>query len=438
MLNNQKVIIGFLMCFINTFSYAVPTIQHWQTKSGAMVYFVPTEGLPILDVQLVFDAGSVRDTKQPGIASLTNGLLNEGAGGLSAQQIAEQLESVGAQLGLSASRDFASISYRSLTEASALTSSWAVLKKVLTEPTFPKKEFQRVKRNTLLGIKKREESPGTLAQLAIYKAMFKNHPYANAIQGELESVKGIEILDLKQFYNQYYVANNLVVVLVGGVERKQAEQLVNQLLSELPSGEKAAPIARVADIKEGVTIHQEYSSQQTHLMYGIPVLRHNDPDYFPLYVGNHILGGSGFSSRIVKQIREERGLAYSAYSYFNPMVYTGPFLMGLQTKNSNAAEAATTVIDVLKTFIEDGPTEEELIASKKNISGGFALKLDSNKKLLGNVVGIVVSGAPLDYLNSYLKNVKSITREQIKEAFQRRIDMNKMVMVTVGNSGGEE
>ncbi|PCI68455.1 MAG: peptidase M16 [Piscirickettsiaceae bacterium] len=436
--NNQHYMIGFLVCLVSTCSFAVPTIQHWQTKSGAKVYFVPTEGLPILDVRLVFDAGSVRDGNQTGVASLTNGMLNEGAGGLSAQQIAEQLESVGAQLGLSASRDFASISYRSLTDASALKASWAVLKKVLTQPRFPNKEFQRVKKNTLLGIKKREESPGTLAQLALYKAMFKNHPYANAIQGERESVQSIEQADLKRFYKQYYVANNVVVVLVGGVERKQAEQLISELLSELPSGKKATPIATVADIKQGMDIHQEYPSQQTHLMYGMPVLAHNDPDYFPLYVGNHILGGSGFGSRIVKDIREKRGLAYSAYSYFHPMMNRGPFLVGLQTKNANVTEAKSAIKNVLKTFIDDGPTDEELLASKKNISGGFALKLDSNKKLLASVVGIVVSGAPLDYLNSYLQHVKAVTREQIKEAFQRRIDMNKMVMVTVGNATGDK
>jgi len=247
-------------------------------------------------------------------------------------------------------------------------------------------------------------------------------------------VSALEVVDLKQFYQQYYVANNLTVVLVGGVTQEQAKKMVQELVGSLPAGKKASLLPEVnADI-EGKTIHQEYPSQQTHLMYSLPVLKQNDPDYFPLYVGNHILGGSGFSSRIVKEIREERGLAYSAYSYFRPMRQKGPFLIGLQTRNEKVSEASTAVKQTLQTFIQHGPTDEELTAAKKNIMGGFALKLDSNKKLLANVVGIVTSGVPLDYLNSYTQKVAAVTQEQIMQAFQQRVKMSSMVMVTVGQS----
>jgi zinc protease len=438
MVINQRVAIGFILALASTVSTALPSIQHWQTKNGAKVFFVPTKGLPILDVQLVFNAGSAHDGRKNGLAALTSTMLNEGAGGLTAQAIAEELESVGAQLGASSSRDFTTIKYRSLTDQSALTTSWTVLKKVLNQPEFPLLDFKREKERTLLGIKRREESPGTLAQLALYKAMYKDHPYANAIAGEVDSVTNINVEDLISFYKTHYVAKNLIVVLVGGISRDQAEQLVGDLVNDLPEGEKTSKIQTVKDVKQGAEIHREYSSQQTHLMYSLPVLTHNDADYFALYVGNHILGGSGFSSRIVKDIREERGLAYSAYSYFHPMIEKGPFLIGLQTRNEKVAEASTAVKAVLKEFIDNGPSEEELIAAKKNISGGFALKLDSNKKLLGNVVSIVASGAPLGYLDHYLQNVKSITREQIQDAFKRRVDMNKMTLVTVGQTVAEQ
>ncbi|MEO1888287.1 MAG: pitrilysin family protein [Cycloclasticus sp.] len=435
---NQRVAIGFVLAVVSTISTALPNIQHWETDNGARVFFVPTKGLPILDAQLVFDAGSVRDGSKKGLAALTSTMLNEGAGGLTAQAIAEELESVGAQLGASSSRDFTTIKYRSLTDKTTLTTSWAVLKKVLNQPEFPPLDFNREKERTLLGIKRREESPGTLAQLALYKAMYKEHPYANAISGEFESVRNINVEDLITFYKTHYVAKNLIVVLVGGISRDQAEQLVGDLLNDLPEGQKAVKIQAVKDIVKGAEIHREYPSQQTHLMYSLPVLRHNDADYFALYVGNHILGGSGFSSRIVKEIREERGLAYSAYSYFHPMIEKGPFLLGLQTRNEKVAEASAAVKAVLQEFIENGPSEEELIAAKKNISGGFALKLDSNKKLLGNVVSIVASGAPLDYLDNYLQKVESTTRKQIQDAFKRRVEMDKMTLVTVGKTVEEQ
>jgi len=431
---NSAILLGFVTLLISTHSIAVPVIQHWKTDNGANVYFVPTNGLPILDAQLVFDAGSTRDAGKNGVAALTSALLDQGAAGQSAQQIAEKLESVGAQMGVSTSRDFTSISYRSLTDDEALKTSWKVLNDMLNKPDFPAVDFAREKKRTLLGIKKRQESPAILAQLALYREIYNNHPYANAIQGVEETVSALEVIDLKQFYQQYYVANNLTVVLVGGVTQEQAKKMVQELVGSLPAGKKASLLPEVNTDIEGKTIHQEYPSQQTHLMYSLPVLKQNDPDYFPLYVGNHILGGSGFSSRIVKEIREERGLAYSAYSYFRPMREKGPFLIGLQTRNEKVTEASTAVKQTLKTFIQHGPTDEELTAAKKNIMGGFALKLDSNKKLLANVVGIVTSGVPLDYLNSYTQKVAAVTQEQIMQAFQQRVMMSNMVMVTVGQS----
>lgn len=429
-----KVIVSSVLLLLSPLSLALPSIQHWQTNNGVQVYFVPTEGLPILDAQLVLRAGSSADGDKNGVAALTSALLTQGAAGLNAQDIAERLDSVGAQLSASTSRDLTTISYRSLTDEKALQTSWRLLKAVLSKPSFPLQDFNRIKARTLLGIKQRQESPGVLGQLALYQEIYKDHPYSHAIQGVENTVKEIQVNDLKQFYQQYYVANNLAVVLVGGISRDQAERMVEELVVDLLAGKKAAPIEAVLTPQKGKVIHLEYPSEQTHLLYGLPVLQHNDPDYFPLYVGNHILGGSGFSSRIVKEIREERGLAYSAYSYFHPMIQKGPFVMGLQTRNEKAKEASMAVKQTLRTFIQDGPTDEELMAAKKNIIGGFALKLDSNKKLLVNVVRIVVSGAPLNYLNSYMQKIEAVTQQQIKQAFQRHLKMEKMVMVTAGQS----
>lgn len=430
---NTGAFIGALL-LASTASFAMPSIQHWQTTNGVNVYFVATKGLPILDARVVFDAGSVRDGEKAGVAALTGALLELGAAGKSAQDIAEQLESVGAQMDTSTSRDFTSISFRSLTDVKALETSWGVLRQVVNEPDFPKADFKREKKRTLLAITQREESPGILAQLALYKEIFNGHAYGNAIRGVESTVSQLAVSDLEHFYKQYYVANNLKIVLVGGLSTAQAKNMVEGLVGKLPLGIKAKTITTVEAVQTGKTIHQEHPSQQTHMLYGLPVLKHNDSDYFALYVGNHILGGGGFSSQIVKEIREKRGLAYSAYSYFHPMVEKGPFLIGLQTRNKKVEEAAATVKQMLKSFIEHGPTTDELIAAKKNIIGGFALKLDSNKKLLGHVASIAASNAPLDYLNTYMAKVKAVTREQIADAFQRRIKIDSMVMVTVGQT----
>jgi len=424
--------LGVLLALYSAISFAVPTIQHWQTANGVKVYFVPTDGLPIIDAQLVFKAGSAYDKKQLGVAALTSALLDQGANGLTAQQIAEQLENVGAHLSTSTSRDFSAISFRSLTDKKVLKKSWETLTQVLNKPDFNLADVQREKKQTLLAIKGREESPGIIAQLALYQQMYKKHPYANPIQGLNKTVEAIKVSDVKAFYQTNYVAKKLVVVMVGGISRQKAEKLVDTLVSHLKPGVAAMPLPAVSKLGKAVFVHKDYPSQQTHLMYALPVMANNDPDYFALTVGNHILGGSGFSSRIVKEIREKRGLAYSAYSYFHPMVQQGPFIMGLQTRNEKVAEAIKATKKTLHSFIEEGPTEEELKAAKNNITGGFALRLDSNKKLLANVAGLVNSGLPLDYLNTYIENIKTVSIKQIIDAFQRRVVQDNMVMVTVG------
>ncbi len=436
--NKYQIVMGAMLWLACSVAVAVPSIQHWEMTNGANVYFVATDGLPIVDARVVFNAGSARDGQYAGLAALTSGLLDQGAAGQSAQQIAEQLESVGAQLSTGTSRDFSTLSFRSLSDPTALAPAWTVFQKVLSKPDFPENDFQREKKRNLLSIKRRQESPGVLAQLALYQEIYKGHPYANPIQGDALSVARIGLSELRSFYQTYYVANNATLVLVGGISRQQAEKMAKELLADLPSGQKAKAIAKVNDLRQGKTIHLEYPSQQTHLMYGLPAMAHNDADKFALYLGNHILGGSGFSSRIVKEIREERGLAYSAYSYFHPMVQKGPFLIGLQTQNEKLEEAIVAVKQTLINFVEQGPTEQELIAAKKNISGGFALRLDSNKKLLASVVSIVATGTPLDYLNTYLKNIDAVNVEQIKEAFQRRLVVDNMVMITVGQATGEK
>lgn len=436
--SKYQIIAGMVLWLSCSMAAAVPVIQHWQTSNGVDVYFVATDGLPIVDARLVFNAGSAYDGKDYGLAALTSSLLDQGAAGENAQQIAEQLESVGAQLSTGSSRDFSSISFRSLSDPAALNAAWAVFKNILNAADFPAQDFEREKQRSLLSIKRRQESPGVLAQLALYQEIYKEHPYANPIQGDALSVSNIGLDELKGFYQQYYVASNAKLVLVAGVSRQQAEDMAENLLADLPVGHKARPIAEVGEITQGKAIHVEYPSQQTHIMYSLPVMIHNDADNFALYLGNHILGGSGFSSRIVKEIREERGLAYSAYSYFHPMVQKGPFLIGLQTRNEKRDEAVAAVKQTLAEFIEDGPTKQELIAAKKNISGSFALRLDSNKKLLASVVNIVASDAPLDYLNTYLQNIEAVSVEQIREAFQRRLIVDKMVMVTAGQATGEK
>ncbi len=412
---------------------ATPDIQSWQSN-GARVLFVPAKSIPILDVRITFDAGSARDDGLSGLAVLTNGLLAEGAAGKTSQQIAEAFESVGAEFDNDALRDMALLSVRSLVDERYLKPALKMFRQVLTQPDFPQEAFERELNRMKVSVRASEQSPADIASKAFYKAIYGDHPYASPVAGSMESLNKITTEDVNRFYRQYYVAANAVVTIVGDIDRKQAEVIARDLVAALPAGEKAPLIAEPEPLTEAKTIHIEYPSSQSHIYVGQLGVKRGDKDYFALYMANHPFGGSGFSSRLVEVIREQKGLAYSVYSYFSPMREAGPFMMGMQTRNDQAEQALALLNSELKKYLRDGPTEEELIASKSNITGSFPLNLDSNSKLMGYISMMGFYNLPLDYLEHFIENVKAVTRSQINDALKRRLDADKMVTVIVGQS----
>ena len=429
----QQLLIICLI-IISPLASATPEIQQWQTSNGARVYFVAAPELPMVDVRMIFDAAGARDGKLPGLALLTNGLLEEGAGKLNADQIADRFAAVGASFSASSHRDMSVVNLRSLTQPELLDSAVTTLATLLTQPTFPQKALERERNRLLISLQAKKQSPDALADEAFFHAVYGDHPYANDASGKEESVKRIKRQDLVAHYKRFYVGRNAIVAIVGAVDRKQAEALAETIVGKLPAGEPAPAIPTVPALKTAQLVKKEFPSTQTHIQVGQPATTRNDPDYFPLHVGNHILGGGGFTSRLTAEIREKRGLSYSTYSYFAPMRQSGPFIMGLQTRNDQADEALKLLNETLKNFIENGPTEEELKAAKQNITGGFALTLDSNAKIIDNIAAIGFYQLPLDYLDSYTTKVDAVTVEQIRDAFKRRLQPENMVTVMVGNT----
>lgn len=416
--------------------YAIPDIQTWQTANGAKVLYVPSRGLPMVDIRIVFDAGSARDNGISGLAALTNGLLAEGAGGKTAQQLAESFESVGAQFSNDSLRDMAIVGVRTLTDKEYLQTAVDTLSTLLTQPDFQQKEYERELARMKVAVTARKQSPSSIAEEAFYKAIYGDHPYAEPSGGTEESMKKLGLDDIKAFYQQYYVAKNAVIIIVGDMDQSQAAEIANKVTADLPAGEKPLPLPEVQPLSEEQIIHIEYPSKQSHIYVGQPGTRRGDKDYFALYMGNHPFGGSGFTSRLVDSIREERGLAYSVYSYFSPMREAGPFMMGMQTRADQTDEAVGLLKSELVKYIEEGPTEQELKDSTNNVVGSFPLNLDSNKKLLGYLAMIGFYDLPKDYLQTFVANVEAVSRDDIKDALKRRLHADKMVTVIVGNGMG--
>ncbi len=418
-------------------SVAMEPIQHWQLDNGARVYFVPAPELPILDVRVVFDAASSRDGTRPGLAELTNLLLDKGAGGISADELASQVEGLGAHLGGGSLRDMAWVSLRTLSDERYLQPAVKLLSMVVTSPDFNNGDFERERERMLVAVKMQEQQPSSVASRAYYKAVYGEHPYATPPDGYQESLARIVLDEVKAFYRRYYTGSNALVVIVGDLDRAAAEKVARQVAGGLPKGETAGQIPEVPPVRFAAEERIFHPSTQSHVLVGAPGMRRGDPDYFPLYVGNHILGGSGLVSLLSEEVREKRGLSYSVYSYFSPMRRKGPFTLGLQTRNEQLDEALEVMRSTLERFRSEGPSAQELEAAKKNITGGFALRTDSNAKIIEYLAMIGYYGLPLDYLDTFNDKVDAVTRDQIRDAFARRVDPERMVTVVVGGNGAD-
>jgi zinc protease len=224
-----------------------------------------------------------------------------------------------------------------------------------------------------------------------------------------------------------------VIAIVGDLSKERAMQIAEQLSSAIPAGTAAPVVPAVTALTEAKRLDIQMQTQQSHIMIGQPGLRRGEADYFDLYVGNHILGGSGFASQLMQSIREDRGLAYSVYSYFSPMQELGPFTAGMQTKNDQRQQAIELLMDNIKGFIAKGPTQAQLDKALKNITGSAPLRTDSNSKLVEYLAMMGFYKLPLDYLDQFNDKVRAVTVESIRNAWQQRIDPEKLVTVVVGN-----
>ena len=418
---------------------AGPRIQHWQAPSGAEVYFVEDHDLPIVDVSVNFPAGSGFDsTKQSGLAALTQGMLDHGTAGLSEDDISRKLADVGAELGGNFDQDRAGFSLRTLSSAPERNAALQVLAGLLQRPSFPPAILAREKTRTIAALKDAQTQPEAIAVKDFARAVYGSHPYGLPPNGEIATVSRIQRPDVVKFYRTHYGANSAVVALMGDVTRAEAEAIAQQLTGALPPGGASAELPPVAPHIPPSELRVPHPATQSHILVGAPGITRTDPDYFTLYVGNYVLGGGGFESRLMKVVREKNGMAYSVYSYFFPLQQAGLFQIGLQTKKEQTDAALAMVRSTLDRYVEDGPTEQELTAAKDNIIGGFPLRIDSNKKIVEYLSLIGFYHLPLTYLDDFTGKVQQVTVAQIRDAFRRRVDPHAMATVIVGAPGASK
>lgn len=428
--------------FIQTAGAAIP-IEHWTQPTGAQVFLVSSQAIPMLDVQVDFDAGSRRDpADQAGLASVTAGMVSKGVRAvgdtvaLDENALGEAWADLGASFSVHAGNDRMSFALRTLTYPDLLPRAVQLAARQMADPAFPADVWSRERDAMVAAIKEANTRPGTIAGRAFSQAVFGSHPYGfDATEATLGR---ISVTHMESFYRVHIQPCRAKVTVVGAVDRAQADALVQQLLAPL-AGRSAAsacavlpPLPEVAALTQPVELTLPFQSAQSHVLIGQPGYKRADADHFALTVGNYILGGGGFVSRLTNEVREKRGLSYSVYSAFGPGLHAGAFTIGLETRPDQAAQAVKVAREVLSDFVANGPTEDELKAAKDNLINGFALLIDSNRKLLGNVANIAWNDLPLNYLDTWTQRVAQVTVADIRSAFARKLKPAAMVTVVLG------
>jgi zinc protease len=425
--------------FLTNSAWAGIPIQHWTQASGAQVYLVESPSIPMVDVEIDFDAGGRRDpADKPGLANLMASGTGYGVRAtatetaLDENALSEAWADLGASFGGSAGADRMSFGLRSLTYPDLLDRAITLAARQLGEPAFPEAPWLRDQPKLLASLKEADTRPGTLAARAFSRAVYGSHPYGYEMTAD--SLSRTTVQDLRALHTSAVRACDAKVSVVGAVTRAQADAMVQRLLARLPAATCSARLAvpEVAPLQAASERRIAFVSAQAHVLLGQPGYKRNDPDFLALTVGNHILGGGGFTSRLTEEVREKRGLTYSVYSYFAPGLHAGAFTIGLQTRPDQAQQALDLVRVVLAKFVTEGPTEKELQAAKDNLIGGFALRLDSNRKLLGNVANIAWNDLPLDYLDSWTERVNRLTVADVRAAFARKVQPDKLATVVLG------
>ncbi len=435
--------IRYLIVLAAAFSWAAAQaaipIQHWVHPSGARIYLVPSPSIPMVDVQIDVDGGSRREPAgKTGLAGATAGLLGGGVRAHAGQPardenaLAAAWVDLGAQFGASAGSDRFSLQLRSLTDPAILPRAVALAAQQLAAPAWPERVWQRDRERAVAALREAQNRPATIAGQAFARAVYGTHPYGR--YSTPESLRAISVADMQGHYRRHMNACRAQVVIVGAVDRAGADAIVDPLLAaiapnacpELPAVPEVAPLARAVEER------LPFDAAQAQIQIGQPGIPRQHPDFFALFVGNHILGGSGFTARLTLEVREKRGLTYGVYSHFSPGRHAGAFQIGMTTRPDQADEAVRVVRETLTRFLDEGPSEAELQAAKDFLINGFALRIDSNRKLLDNVANIAWHGLPLDYLDTWTEQIRRLSREDVRRAMQRNLQADRMVTVVVG------
>jgi zinc protease len=401
--------------------------------NGLTVLHLESHNLPIVMITLIVQAGQVHEpAEKAGLANMTVELLSEGTKTRTSKQISEEIDFIGASLGASAGSDYTTLSLSVLKKD--IHKGFEIFSDVLLHPSFPEEEIVRTKELIKGSLKHREEDPSFLADRAFLKEVFGGHPYARLLEGSIETIDILTKEDMMKFYSAYFMPNNSILSIAGDLTAEELQGILQKYLNEWKKTDIPLKVSEPpAEKTKKAFLKIDKDLTQATIIIGNLGIQRDNPDYYVVSVMNYILGGGGFSSRLMQSIRDEKGLAYDVHSLFTARKEKGYYQIGLQTKNESANTALDEVINQVKRITTEPVSDQELSEAKAYLTGSFRRRLDTNRKIADFFAMVEFYNLGLDYITKYPDYINAITKEDVLRVAQQYLSAERYVLVVVAN-----
>ena len=426
-----------LACLLPTASAGAVEVQRVISPGGVEAWLVEDHTNPIIALELSFRGGGALDPEDKvGLANMASALIDEGAGPLDSQAFQGQLDDLSIRLTFDAGLDTFSGSLRTLTDNR--DTAFEMLRLALTEPRFDDEPVERIRSQLLARLRSKENDPDMIASRAFRRLMFEGHPYARQVDGTEASVAAIETADLRRFVEERFARSNLKIGVVGDITAEELSELLDLTFGELPDEPANSAVAEIAPKAAGDLVVIDQDVPQSSVVLGHGGIKRDDPDFYAAYVVNYILGGGGFASRLYEEVRENRGLAYSVYSYLNALDHSALVLGGVGTANGRVSESISVIRDEWQRMAEQGPSAEELEAAKTYLTGSYPLRQTSSARIAGMLVGIQLENLGIDYMDRRNGLIEAVTLADAKRVAAELYRPEALTIVVVGRPDGVE
>jgi zinc protease len=422
-----------VLALVLTFSRPAHAMKIEVVKSpgGIQAWLVEAHENPLLALKFSFEGGNSQDPEgKDGVANFVSAMLDEGAGDIQASDFQEQMESLAMRMRYEDSRDAFYGNFETLTQNRDETAK--LLKLALTKPRFDQDAVERIRGQLLANLVYADRDPEKVAAKEWFAVAFAGHSYSRPSQGTEATVNAITRDDLEAYRKRIFARSNLKVVAVGDITPEQLGKLLDDVFGDLPEKASLAPVPLTKPAAGGKEKWISMDVPQSVAVFGLPAMPRKDPDFMAAFVLNQLIGGGGFASRLMEEVREKRGLAYSVYSYIQPFRHTSILTGGVATRADAIQQSLDVIRKELKHVADEGPTPTEFENAKKYLIGSYALRFDTNSKIASQLLGLLEDDFGPEYIDNRNKMIEAITLDDAKRVAKRLLDTDNLIVTIVG------